>query len=91
MEPIENGDVLLNPTWLNMKLQADMQAAGGMTGMEGGALPEGADNTPMPGVDDQMNQNVTENGDIDYSGYMSEESGDEYAKSLTKLILTVSD
>ena len=80
-KPLENGDILLDPAYINY-IQAKEQAAamqqqmGGMPGDEGGAEDQG--------------QPEEDYGDADYSGYGgSEEESTE--KSLSRLIITIDD
>lgn len=91
MEPLEDGDTILDPTLLNQKLQKEMmeqQAAMGQSpGMVEGA--DGADATPLetPQADEPI-----ENEGAEYDAYLTEESGEDYTeKSLTRLIFTETD
>lgn len=91
LEPLEDGDTILDPTLLNQKLQKDMmeqQAAMGQSpGMVEGA--DGADATPLetPQADE-----MEEAPGAEYDAYLTEESGEDYTeKSLTRLIFTETD
>ncbi|MCM1216808.1 MAG: phage portal protein [Lachnospiraceae bacterium] len=93
----EDGDVILDSSWLNYKSQQAMQAQAG--GGMGGDMPMEDGEVPMKGTEDEPD---------DYSGYLEgeepteqpEAAGGEYSeyleddgveKSLSKLILTLHD
>lgn len=84
-KPLENGDILLDPAYINY-IQAKEQAAamqqqmGGMPGDEGESEDQG--------------QSEEDYGDVDYSGYSTEgeeTEGEETEKSMSKLIITLED
>lgn len=100
-KPLENGDVILDPSYLNYIQQKEMAAQGGGMGEE---MPEDEDYSGDNQVDSDEDSEET-----DYSDYMSEEdtedensgeSQDDYSdytseedteKSLSKLIITLED
>lgn len=90
-KPLENGDIILDPSYLNYIQQKEMAAA--QPDMEG----EGADEFDEANEDEDYSdysseENAEEESEdnIDYSDYMSDEE-EETEKSLTKLILTLED
>lgn len=84
-KPLENGDILLDPAYINYIQAKEQQAAmqqqmGGMPGDQGEAEDQG--------------QPEEDYGDVDYSGYSTEgedTEGEDTEKSLNKLIITLED
>lgn len=95
-KPLENGDIILDPSYLNyiqQKEMSEMSAQGGM----GGEMPESGDEEiPQDVSDETQEENPEEDSEEseaeDYSDYMSnDESEEETEKSLSKLIITLED
>lgn len=92
-KPLENGDIILDPSYLNYIQQKEMSAQGGM----GGEMPESGDEEiPQDVSDETQEENPEEDSEEseaeDYSDYMSnDESEEETEKSLSKLIITLED
>jgi HK97 family phage portal protein len=102
-DELENGDVLLDPSWLNYVNQKAMSA-----GMGGGMMGE-EETEPSQGENENesvmdTNTEGADNGFSEYSGYETEEEpteevGTDYSgysdygmeKSLSKLIITIDD
>lgn len=99
VEPLENGDVILDASWLNytqQKAMADQMGGGGMMGEEGeGDMGDGDEYSEGEDNSDEYDSNPYYD-DVDSSGedmesgengYYNEEESVE--KSMSKLILTV--
>lgn len=88
-EPIENGDVILDPSWLNYTQQQAMAAQGGMGMPEGGEEP--TEESEEADYSDYMNNSgegeQSEEESADYSDYLTEDT----EKSESKLIITLED
>ena len=101
-EPLENGDIILDPSYLNY-IQQQAMAAGMNEGMDGGMGEEdmsGGEDSQEDYEDedtdysdyfnsDEDNTENEENSEDDYSEYLNEEEPTE--KSLSKLIITLED
>lgn len=93
-EPIENGDVILDSSWLNYKQQQQMaqQSDMGMGGPDG----ENTDQDDSNQYDSEDDTN--EDDQSDYSGYFNNqednednEDNEDVEKSMSKLIITIDD
>lgn len=91
-KPLDNGDIILDPTYTNYLLQMAAQQS------------QGQDTGDMTFGDDEETEEISEEGDTDYSGYFdddanentedTEEDYSEYEtteKSLSRLIITIED
>lgn len=96
LEPIDNGDVILDPSWLNYNQQKSMmaQSEGTAPAEEGDVnLEEDDGNTDYddsklePGETSE-DYSDSQDGSVDYSGYYKDEDTDT-EKSLSKLIITI--
>ena len=97
-KPLENGDIILDPSYLSYIQQKEMAAQGGMGGMMGDQqFPE--EETGEDDYSDYMNDETTETGeepqkneeDNDYSDYMSDDNEETTEKSLSRLVITLED
>ena len=86
-KPLENGDIILDPSYLNYIQQKEMAASqGDMSGEEvpmEDEMPE-EETTPEEVSEDSEEEN-------DYSDYLSGEDEEETEKSESKLIITLED
>ena len=95
-KPLENGDIILDPSYLNYIQQKEMAAQQGGMGEEPMGDDMGDDEEPdysdyMGDEEDEEQSEQPDNGEEeDYSGYM--DSGEEDTeKSESKLIITLED
>lgn len=91
-KPLENGDIILDPSYLNYIQQKEMAAQQGAMGGDEQMMEEDTDEEPD--YSDYMAEDSEEqpenNEEEDYSGYM--DSGEEDTeKSESKLIITLED
>lgn len=94
-KPLENGDIILDPSYLNYIQQKEMAAQQGDMGMdEEQSFEEDEDYSDYTSEEneDQVSQEEEQPEDEgnDYSDYMSDE-GEDTEKSLSKLIITLED
>lgn len=94
VEPIDNGDVILDPSWLNYTQQQAMaaQMGGGDMGAEGGEMPEEGEESEESEDYSEYDTGESESPEEspeDYSGYYEDEGESDTEKSLSKLILTI--
>lgn len=94
-KPLENGDIILDPSYLNYIQQKEMAAQQGDMGMgEEQPFEEDEDYSDYTSEEneDQVSQEEEQpkDEDSDYSDYMSDE-GEDTEKSLSKLIITLED
>lgn len=93
-KPLENGDIILDPSYLNYIQQKEMAAQQGeMGGDEEMMGDESNEEEPdysdyMSGEDEEQSENPDESED--YSGYMSDDE-ENTEKSESKLIITLED
>ena len=78
VEPIENGDVILDSSWLNYVQQQQMAA-------QGGDMSDQGDDGDVEDSDDYSDYSTEESDD--YSDYSTEDT----QKSLSRLIITLED
>lgn len=92
-KPLENGDIILDPSYLNYIQQKEMSAQGGM----GEEMPGSGDEETSQDVSDETQEETSEENPEetetdDYSDYMfNDESEEDTEKSLSKLIITLED
>lgn len=96
-KPLENGDIILDPSYLNYIQQKEMAAQqGGMGEEEPMGDDMGDEEEPdysdyMSGEDEEeQEQSESPDESEDYSGYMSDD-GEDTEKSESKLIITLED
>ena len=94
-KPLENGDIILDPSYLNYIQQKEMAAQqGGMSEEEPMMGDEDMGDDEQPDYSDYMSENTeeqSENGEEeDYSGYIDTDEEDT-EKSESKLIITLED
>lgn len=94
-KPLENGDIILDPSYLNYIQQKEMAAQQGDMGMgmPEEQLPEGGDEdySDYTQENEQGGQEEEQSEESnDYSDYFSEDE-EETEKSLSKLIITLED
>lgn len=94
-KPLENGDIILEPSYLNYIQQKEMAAQqGGMSEEEPMMGDEDMGDDEQPDYSDYMSENTeeqSENGEEeDYSGYIDTDEEDT-EKSESKLIITLED
>lgn len=92
-KPLENGDIILDPSYLNYIQQKEMAAQQGDMGMgEEQSFEDGEDYSDYSSEDEeQISQEEEQPEDEDdYSDYMSDE-GEDTEKSFSKLIITLED
>lgn len=94
-KPLENGDIILDPSYLNYIQQKEMAAQqGGMSEEEPMMGDEDMGDDEQPDYSDYMSEDTeeqSENGEEeDYSGYMDTDEEDT-EKSESKLIITLED
>lgn len=91
-KPLENGDIILDPSYLNYIQQKEMAAQQGAMGGDEQMMGENMEDEE-PDYSDYMaedNEEQPEGSEEDYSGYM--DSGEEDTeKSESKLIITLED
>ena len=88
-EPLENGDIILDSSYLNY-IQQQAMAAGGMGEDMGGEMSE--EESENEDYSDYMSDEDSEdNSSDDYSEYLTEDEEEDTQKSLSKLILTLED
>lgn len=90
-KPLENGDIILDPSYLNYIQQKEMAAQQGGMGEE----PMGDDEEPdysdyMSEEDEEQEQSENPDESENYSGYMSDDEEDT-EKSESRLIITLED
>ena len=94
-KPLENGDIILDPSYLNYIQQKEMAAQQGGMGEEESMMgDEDMGDDEQPDYSDYMSEDTeeqSENGEEeDYSGYMDTDEEDT-EKSESKLIITLED
>lgn len=93
-KPLENGDIILDPSYLNYIQQKEMAAQQGEMGSDEEMMgDESNEEEPdysdyMSGEDEDQSENPDESED--YSGYMSDDE-ENTEKSESKLIITLED
>ena len=99
-EPIENGDVILDSSWLNYLQQQQMAQQGGigmgMDGSDDGGSDEEQDDSNQYDADQD---DTDEDSQSDYSGYFNnqeednntEDTEEDTQKSMSKLIITIDE
>lgn len=93
-KPLENGDIILDPSYLNYIQQKEMAAQQGEMGSDEEMMgDESNEEEPdysdyMSGEDEDQSENPDESED--YSGYMSDDE-ENTEKSESKLIITMED
>lgn len=93
-KPLENGDIILDPSYLNYIQQKEMTAQQGEMGSDEEMMgDESNEEEPdysdyMSGEDEDQSENPDESED--YSGYMSDDE-ENTEKSESKLIITLED
>ena len=93
-KPLENGDIILDPSYLNYIQQKEMVAQQGEMGSDEEMMgDESNEEEPdysdyMSGEDEDQSENPDESED--YSGYMSDDE-ENTEKSESKLIITLED
>ncbi len=84
-EPLENGDIILDPTYTNYVLQKAMQQGGAEEDMgEGDYSDYGSEDN-----EENIPEDTVESEETDYSGYLTDD--DNVEKSMSKLIITLED
>lgn len=85
-KPLENGDIILDPSYLNYIQQKEMAAQQGMGGMPGEEpMDENEEYSDYTNQEDEENEEES-----DYSDYMSEDE-EKAEKSESRLIITLED
>lgn len=100
-KPLEYGDIILDPSYLNYIQQKEMAAQGAPGGQEDqGGAEMGSESYEEPedvSSEDELNEEPEENSEQDqespdYSDYMTEDNSEEDTeKSLSRLIITIED
>lgn len=100
-KPLEYGDIILDPSYLNYIQQKEMAAQGAPGGQEDqGEAEMGSESYEEPedvSSEDELNEEPEENSEQDqespdYSDYMTEDNSEEDTeKSLSRLIITIED
>lgn len=100
-KPLEYGDIILDPSYLNYIQQKEMAAQGALGGQEDqGGAEMGSESYEEPedvSSEDELNEEPEENSEQDqespdYSDYMTEDNSEEDTeKSLSRLIITIED
>lgn len=94
-KPLENGDIILDPSYLNYIQQKEMAAQQGGMGEEPMGDDMGDDEEPdysdyMSEEDEEQEQSENPDESENYSGYMSDDEEDT-EKSESRLIITLED
>lgn len=93
-KPLENGDIILDPSYLNYIQQKEMAAQQGDIGMgEEQSFEDDEDYSDYSSEDEEQisqEEEQSEDEGNDYSDYMSDE-GEDTEKSFSKLIITLED
>lgn len=94
-KPLENGDIILDPSYLNYIQQKEMAAQHGGMGEEPMGDDMGDDEEPdysdyMSEEDEEQEQSENPDESENYSGYMSDDEEDT-EKSESRLIITLED
>lgn len=94
-KPLENGDIILDPSYLNYIQQKEMAAQQGGMGEESMGDDMGDDEEPdysdyMSEEDEEQEQSENPDESENYSGYMSDDEEDT-EKSESRLIITLED